>query len=107
MFFWVGHVEDARTFANAIGIQVLIPVGLVETRADLVDVLETGWVVDGDFIGCDAYDWTVLLVEFVYVVCSAATEDRYLQSPVREGSVPWSWYATKRSEESSVNNLTM
>jgi hypothetical protein len=105
MFFWVGHVEYTRTFANSIGIQILIPVCLVESRADLVDVLETGWIVDGDFVGCNAYDWTVLLMEFVDVVCATTTKDGYLQSPVDKGSVPWSWYATKRSEEGSVYNL--
>ena len=62
MLFWVGHVEDTGTLSNAIGVEILIPVGLVEARADFVDVLDTGGIIDGDFIGCDAYDGSVLLV---------------------------------------------
>jgi len=82
MFFGIGHVEDTRAFANAIGVEIFIPVGFVEARADLVNIFETGWVVDGDLVWCDAYNRTVFLVEFVDVVGAATTEDCYFQAPV-------------------------
>lgn len=59
MFLRIGYVEDARTFANAVGVQVFIPIGLVETRTDLVDIFEAGWIVNGDFIGCNPDNWSV------------------------------------------------
>ena len=107
MFFRIGHIEDTRTFAHAIGVEILILVGLVEARANLVDVFEACWIVDCDFVGCDADDWAVFFMERVDVVGSAAAEDCYFQAPVYEDSVPWSWYTAKRSEEGSVYDLSM
>ena len=78
MVFRVGHLEDTRGLSRSACAQILIPRGLYEPRADLVDVLETSRVVDGNFIGCDAYNWAVFLVECVDVVCSRSTKDGYL-----------------------------
>jgi hypothetical protein len=57
-----------------------------------MDLLESGWVCDGNLLWRDAHYWAILLVQVIDIEDATSSGHSELQLQVGIATDPWTWY---------------
>lgn len=89
MLLRIRHGENIMPVG--VGSELLVPLRLPKAATDAMDRGKALEVADGDFVGSDAHDATVCLMQVMDVECTTSGHDGQLERDSGESRMPWSW----------------